>query len=151
MNTDSVLGDLPPPPDEALAALIASAGFQAQMAASQPATPIGEPIIDIPYGLPVEPIFLAPVDPLPLMPEGPPVTGIGVKLLPVGQSTGWARLAVEPSFEEISTDMLAVLPQPAAAIEVASAVAPAAASGTEADFSFAFMTEERNGAEGGPI
>ncbi len=186
MSSDSALVDLPLP-DDALAALMASPGFQAQMAALTqqamasleglvaalraaeaqmaanppellvpPTLPVPEPIIDIPYGLAVEPVLLPWIDT-----PAPPPDGVEHGVLGAGwgskgvlygaavMGTPVFRAALAPSPEEIARDMLAVLPQPAAAIEVVAATLSGAAGSSESLSSFVFLTDERAGGEGG--
>ena len=181
MSADFPLADFPladrPPPDDALAALMASPGFQAQMAAltrqamasleglvaalraaeaqmaanpPEPAlaVPLPERIIDIPYGLAVEPELLPWID----TPALPPSAGWGSKGMLYGEAVMGMpvfRAALAPSPEEIASDMLAVLPQPAAAIEVVAAAQPGAAGSSESLSSLVFLTDERAGGEGG--
>ena len=119
--------DTPAPPvDDALAALMATPEYQAQMAAltqqataslktlvsglaeaggqlSAPSEKLAPPIIDIPYGLAVEPMFL-PWSSVPPGPDGSPVL-VGPPVF---------RMALEPSPEELAVDMLSALPQAAA-------------------------------------
>lgn len=181
MSADLPLAGLPPP-DDALAALMASPGFQAQMAALTrqamasleglvaalraaeaqmaanppalpPAVPLPGLVIDIPYGLAVEPVLLPWID----MPGPPPDRvvlggGWGSKAMLQGEAVMGMpvfRAALAPSSEEIARDMLAVLPQPAAAIEVAAAAPPGGAGSSEGLSSLVFLTEERAGGEGG--
>lgn len=181
MAADSPLADLPPP-DDALAALMASPGFQAQMAALTrqamasleglvaalraaeaqmaaslpeltPAVPLPELIIDIPYGLAVQPELLPWIDTPAPPPDGVVLgAGWGSKAMLQGEAVMGMpvlRAALAPSPEEIARDMLAVLPQAAAAIEVVAAAPPGAAGSSESLYSFVFLTAERAGGEGG--
>ena len=180
MSTDSTLNNVPPP-DDALAALMAAPEFRAQMAAlTQQAVaslqamvaalraaeaqlaanpPLPKPIVDIPYGLAVEPALLPWID----TPSSDPVAlgglGAGVKLmLPDGGAVmGAPVFSMEPMLrpdmalapEELAVDMLAMLPQPAAAIAVAAPSLPAGGGGTDvALMLFAVASESRSGAEG---
>ena len=181
MSADFPLANLPPP-DDALAALMASPGFQAQMAAltrqamtsleglvaalraaeaqmaanpPEPAlaVPLPERIIDIPYGLAVEPALRPWIDTPAPPPDGVVLgAGWGGKGMLYGEavmSMPVFRAVLAPSPEEIARDMLAVLPQPAAAIEVVAAAPPGAAGSSESRSSLVFLTDERAGGEGG--
>lgn len=177
MTSDSPLHDLPP--NDALAALMASPEFQAQMAALtrqsmaslegliaalrdaeaqlalvpppaiSPDPAPTEVTADILYRLAVEPEFLPGSGP-----TNPGMQGIGWggKGGPHGEAmmgTPAFRAAPALPHEDIAADMLAVLPQPSAGIAI-QATAPAAATiSTEIEFTFVFDDNQRGGGEGG--
>ena len=169
MTTDSALNQLPLPPEDEVAALMASPAFQAQMAAlTQRAMaslqdlvaalraaeaelaanpPPAKPIVDIPYGRAVEPVLTDAVD------VGGLGTGWGVKLMPPDSAAvmGAPVFRMAPSPEEIAVDMLAMLPLPAAAIAVAAPLLPAASDSSASEFAFVFEPDNRVGGEAGIV
>ena len=169
MTTDSALNQLPLPPEDEVAALMASPAFQAQMAAlTQPAMaslqdlvaalraaeaplaanpPPAKPIVDIPYGLAVELVLTEAVG------VGGLGTGWGVKLMPPDSAAvmGAPVFRMAPSPEEIAVDMLAMLPLPAAAIAVAAPLLPAASDSSASEFAFVFEPDNRVGGEAGIV
>ena len=154
--------DTPAPPvDDALAALMATPEYQAQMAAltqqataslktlvsglaeaggqlSAPSEKLAPPIIDIPYGLAVEPMFL-PWSSVPPGPDGSPVL-VGPPVF---------RMALEPSPEELAVDMLSALPQAAAVTAIAAPPLPAASAIDDTPMLPAFFADHRAGGENG--
>ena len=80
--------------------------------------------------------------------------------VPSGLKKGWSSREVTVLLTDLrgfsaiadsisGRDMLAVLPQPAAAIEVVAATLSGAAGSSESLSSFVFLTDERAGGEGG--
>lgn len=180
-----------PPADDAVAALIASPGFQAQMAAmnqqamvslqamvaalnaaalqitagtTKPPTPVklptpvdpmieipvggppklGPTIIDIPYGLAVEPVFLAPA----VLP------GDGSEGHPERSAVGAPQAVLLPS--DVITkahfvEMLGMLPRAPSALTIATASAPVAAAAGPDDGAMPWtpLLDDRGAGEGG--
>lgn len=156
--------DVPPVTDDAatidpaLAALLASPEYQAQIAALTQqaaasvrilATDLGaiggpgpvvttklvDPVIDIPYGLAVEPMFL----PWSTVPQTSLDSGFIGPAVP--------HLSTDPLPAEYARDMLAVLPKAAAAIEVEIPAMSGGASDTPAGFNL--WVDLRAGGEAG--
>ena len=125
MTTDSALNQLPLPPEDEVAALMASPAFQAQMAAlTQRAMaslqdlvaalraaeaplaanpPPAKPIVDIPYGLAVELVLTEAVG------VGGLGTGWGVKLMPPDSAAVMGapvfRMAPSPEWKSITASV----------------------------------------------